>query len=61
MKYVLRPWGGLKRGFEVLALGEMCFEGMGAVEKGFEVLALGEIWFEGMGAVEKGVRGVGTG
>ena len=24
----------LKRGFEVLALGEMCFEGMGAVEKG---------------------------
>ena len=27
-------WGQLKRGFEVLALGEMCFEGMGAVEKG---------------------------
>ena len=24
----------LKRGFEVLAVGEMCFEGMGAVEKG---------------------------
>ena len=23
-----------KRGFEVLALGELCFEGMGAVEKG---------------------------
>ena len=22
------------RGFEVLAVGEMCFEGMGAVEKG---------------------------
>ena len=34
MKYVLRAWGGSKRGFEVLALGEMCFEGMGAVEKG---------------------------
>ena len=23
----------MKRGFEVLALGEMCFKGMGAVEK----------------------------
>ena len=34
MKYVLRAWGELKRGFEVLALGEMCFQGMGAVEKG---------------------------
>ena len=33
----------------MLALGEMCFEGMGLVEKGFEVLALGEICFEGMG------------
>ena len=52
MKCVLRAWGQLKRGFEVLALGEMCFEGMGAVEKGFEVLALGEICFEGMGAVK---------
>ena len=41
MKCVLRAWGQLKRGFEVLALGEMCFEGMGAVEKGVEVLALG--------------------
>ena len=41
MKCVLRPWGRLKRGFEVLALGEMYFEGMGAVEKGVEVLALG--------------------
>ena len=34
MKCVLRAWGLLKRGFEVLALGEMCFEGMGGVEKG---------------------------
>ena len=34
MKYVLRAWGELKGVFEVLALGEMCFEGMGAVEKG---------------------------
>ena len=34
MKYVSRAWGAWKRGFEVLALGEMCFEGMRAVEKG---------------------------
>ena len=34
MKYVLRAWGQLKRGFEVLALGKIFFEGMGAVEKG---------------------------
>ena len=34
MKCVLRAWGQLKRGFEVLAPGEICFEGMGAVEKG---------------------------
>ena len=33
MKYVLRAGGELKRGSEVLAVGEMCFEGMGAVEK----------------------------
>ena len=40
MEYVLGAWGQLKRGFEVLALGEMCFEGMGLVEKVFEVLAV---------------------
>ena len=34
MKYVLRAWGQLKRGFEVLALGEIVLSGMGAVEKG---------------------------
>ena len=34
MECVLRAWGQLKRGFEVLALCEICFEGMGAVEKG---------------------------
>ena len=34
VKCVLRAWGQLKRGFEVLALGEICFEGMRAVEKG---------------------------
>ena len=33
MKRVLRAWGQLKRGFEVLALCEICFQGMGAVEK----------------------------
>ena len=35
MKCVSRAWGQLKRGFEVLALGEMCFAGMRAVEKAF--------------------------
>ena len=34
VKCVLRAWGHLERGFEVLALGEMCFEGMGSVETG---------------------------
>ena len=34
MKYVLRAWGELRRGFGVLAMGQMCFKGMGAVEKG---------------------------
>ena len=29
----------MKRGFQVLALAELCFEGMGAVEKG--VLSVG--------------------
>ena len=55
MKYVLRAWGRLKRGFEVLALGEMCFEGMGVLKRRFEVLALGAMCFQGMGAVGKGV------
>ena len=34
MKCVLRAWGQLKRGFEVMALGQMRFASMGAVEKG---------------------------
>ena len=34
VKCVLRAWGQLQRGFQLLALGEMCFEGMGAVAKG---------------------------
>ena len=33
MKCVLRAWGQFKGGFEVLALGEIWFEGIGAVEK----------------------------
>ena len=37
----------MKRGFEVLAWGQL--------KRGFEVVALGEMWFESMGAVEKGV------
>ena len=41
MKYDLRAWGELKRGFEVLALGEICFEGMGAVEKGVGGVGIG--------------------
>ena len=44
VKYVLRAWGELKRGLEVLALAEMCFHGMGAI-RGFQVLALGEMCF----------------
>ena len=34
MCLALSAWGQLKRGFQVLALGELCFEGMGAIEKG---------------------------
>ena len=30
MKCVLRAWGQLKMGFEVVAVGEMCIVGMGA-------------------------------
>ena len=61
MKCVFGAWKQLRRGFEVLALGEMCFEGMGAVAKGLEVLALGEIFIQGMGEVKGGVSRVGTG
>ena len=41
VKYVFRAWGQLQRGFEVLALGEMCFEGMGAVAKGVSRVGAG--------------------
>ena len=41
MKYVLRAWGQLKRAFEMLALGEMCFQGMGAGEKGVSGVGAG--------------------
>ena len=49
MKCVLRAWGQLERGFEVLALGEMCLRAWGELKRRFEVLALGEMRFEGMG------------
>ena len=55
MKCVLRAWGQLKRGFEVLALGEMCFEGMGQLKRGSGVSEWAGMCFEGMGAVEKKV------
>ena len=41
MKCALRAWGELKRGFEVLAPGELCFEGMGTVEKGVSGVGTG--------------------
>ena len=41
MKCVSRAWGQLQRGFEVLALGEMCSECMGAVEKGVGGVGIG--------------------
>ena len=41
VKYVSRAWGQVKRGFEELALGEMCLEGMGAVEKGVSRVGTG--------------------
>ena len=34
MKCVLGAWGQLKRGFEVVAVGEMCIEGVAVVEQG---------------------------
>ena len=45
----------------MLALGEICCEGMESVEKGVEVWALCEICFEGIGGVKREVRGVGIG
>ena len=41
MKCALRAWGQLQRGFEVLARGEVCFEGMGAVGKGVRGVGIG--------------------
>ena len=55
MKYFLRAWEQLKRGFAVLALSESSSRVSGQLERGLEVLALGEMGFEGMGAVGKGV------
>ena len=33
VKCLLRARGQLKRGFEVLAVGELCIQGVGVVEK----------------------------
>ena len=55
VKYVLTAWGQLKRGFEVLALGEICFEGMGQLKRGCEVLAPGEMCFQGI-RLKRGLR-----
>ena len=41
MKWVLRAWGELKRGWQVLALGEIRFQGMGAVETGVGGVGIG--------------------
>ena len=41
MKCVLRAWGQLERGFEVLSLGEICFAGMGSVAKGVSGVGTG--------------------
>ena len=41
MKSFLRAWGQVKRELELLALGEICFEGMGAVEKGVGGVGIG--------------------
>ena len=35
MKCNLWAWGQLKRGADMLALGERCFEGMGRLQGGF--------------------------
>ena len=60
MKYVLRVWGELKRGFEVLALGELSFEGMGAGKGGVSCWHWVKCVLRAWGQL-KGVGGVGTG
>ena len=46
-------WGQLERGFEVVAVGDMCFERMEAVQTGFG--GDGTWCIQGMGAVQKAV------
>ena len=56
MKCILRAWGQLTTGFEVLALCEICFwRAWGQLKRGFEVLALGKMCFEGRRGIAKGV------
>ena len=45
VKCVLRAWGQLKSGLEVVALGQMFIEGMGVVEKGVQKLIGGCIYW----------------
>ena len=55
VKYVLRAWGHLQRGFQVWTWLKYVLRAWGHLQTGFQVLALGEMCFEGMGGVEKGV------
>ena len=61
MKFVLGPWGQLKRGFEVWTWLKYRLRAWGDLQRGLEVLALGEMCFDGMGGDEKEIGGVGTG
>ena len=61
MKFAPSAWGQLKRGQEVVAVGEICFEGMGAVQKGFQVVAVGEMCFGSMEIVTRSRGGPATG
>ena len=57
MKCVLAALGQLKRGFVMVALGQMSFEVMGAVEKGVEGGGTGEnVYWEHGGSAKGGLR-----
>ena len=62
MKCVLREWGQLKRGFEMVALGEMCFEGIGTVEKrGLRWLPWSKRVLRAWGQLKRGLEVVALG
>ena len=46
-------WGQFKRGFLMVAPGEISFAGQ--LKRGFDMVVMGEMCFEGMVAVENGV------